>query len=52
MEWQNIIVAAVGVAVLIYLIRRIYCAVKRKMYNPCASCGKSCPLRNVKKHDK
>lgn len=45
MEWQDLIVAVVGIGVAVYLLRRLFCG--RKRSNGCASCSKECPVRDL-----
>lgn len=46
---QEIIVAAIGVVVVAYLIRRIYCMISKKEITACCGCEKNCPMKKKKR---
>ncbi len=48
MGWQEWTVAAIGVAVGIYLLRRLWCVVRGGGAG-CEGCSADCPLKNRKK---
>lgn len=52
MGTQEIIVAAIGVVVVAYLVRRIYCMITKKDFTACDGCEKNCPLKKAKKEAK
>ncbi|MBR4120011.1 MAG: hypothetical protein IKK64_08055 [Bacteroidales bacterium] len=52
MGTQEIIVTAIGVVVVAYLVRRIYCMITKKDFTACQGCEKSCPLKKAKKEVK
>ncbi len=49
MGTQEIIVTAIGIVVVGYLIRRIYCMISRKDITACCSCEKNCPMKKKKR---
>ena len=46
---QEIIVSAIGILVLLYLVRRIFCMFSKKDLSACYGCDKSCPLKKAKR---
>lgn len=46
MNWQDIAVALVGVALVWIIVRRLFCRGR------CASCERNCPLHDLKSSDK
>ena len=52
MGTQEIIVTAIGVVVVAYLVRRIYCMIVKKDFTACQGCEKNCPLKKAKREDK
>lgn len=48
MDWQQIIVWLIGLAVVLYLLRSLYCLL-RGGSTRCANCPSDCPLKNRKK---
>ena len=52
MGTQEIIVTAIGVVVVAYLVRRIYCMITKKDFTACQGCEKNCPLKKAKREDK
>ena len=51
MNWQEWTVALIGVAVAIFLLRKVWCAV-RGGGAKCNGCTADCPLKNLKKDSK
>ncbi|MBR5531999.1 MAG: hypothetical protein IKU59_01630 [Bacteroidales bacterium] len=49
MGFQEIIVTAIGILVLLYLARRIYCMISRKDFSACYGCDKNCPMKKKKR---
>ena len=49
MGFQEIIVSAVGILVLLYVIRRVYCMLKKKDFSACYGCDKDCPMKKAKR---
>lgn len=51
MGTQDIIVVAIGIVVVGYLIRRIYCMIYKKDISACCGCDKNCPMKRKKRKD-
>lgn len=51
MGTQEIIVTAIGIVVVAYLIRRIYCMISKRDFSACYGCEKNCPLKKAKRKD-
>lgn len=50
MNWQNIIVYAIGAAVFMWLVRAVIRGMRVRKYSKCDVCGDSvCPYRTNKK---
>lgn len=47
MDWQQWVVALIGVAVAVYLLRRLWCVV-RGGGAKCDGCTADCPLKRTK----
>lgn len=47
---QEIIVTAIGVLVVAYIVRRLYCIFVKRDINACECCDKSCPMKRQKRN--
>lgn len=52
MNWQDIAVALVGVALVWIVVRRLFCRGRGTLSGGCASCERNCPLHDLKSSDK
>ena len=52
MNWQNIAVALVGVALVWIFVRTLYFSDRGNTSGGCASCERDCPLHDLKSSDK
>ena len=52
MNWQDIAVALVGVALVWIIVRRLFCRGRGNTSGGCASCERNCPLHDLKSSDK
>ena len=48
MNWQDIAVALVGVALVWIIVRRLFCRGRGNTSGGCASCERDCPLHDLK----
>ncbi len=48
MNWQNVVVAIIGVAVAAAVVWRVVCMFRSKRFDPCRGCQKDCPLKKLK----
>ena len=46
MNWQDIAVALVGVALVWIVVRRLFCRGRGTLSGGCASCERNCPLHD------
>ena len=52
MNWQDIAVALVGVALVWIVVRRLFCRGRGTLSGGCASCERNCPLHDLNSSDK
>ena len=52
MNWQDIAVVLVGVALVWIIVRRLFCRGRGNTSGGCASCERNCPLHDLKSSDK